>query len=60
MLSEKQIKGRFLKEQKKRDERLGVEQQGPQSYVSRVTFSLGPSRNGVAERQKIMEIISQR
>ena len=45
---------------KKRDERLGVEQQGPQSYVARVTFSLGPSRNGVAERQKKMEIISQR
>lgn len=46
-------------EAEERDERFRVEQQGPQSYVSGATFSLGPSRNGVAERQKNMEIISQ-
>lgn len=46
-------------EAEERDERFRVEQQGPQSYVSGATFSLGPSRNGVAERQKKMEIISQ-
>lgn len=46
-------------EPEERDEGLRVEQQGPQSHVSRVTFSLGPSQNEVGERQKKMEIISQ-